>query len=1124
MPVQSAYPSGPRAGGLATKEQPPKNKLLRILYELERATLSPIAGIAEELKFQEEHPSAKDTNLIKAAIDGYKKHKTFNDVVDDPWLAFAMNVGFDPITWVPGAAYVKLGKGFAKYSKLAKGWELAQDVSAVRKTTEIIGKGTEFLGKRFVAGHMGRKFNPKQVQEAMDEYLREYAKFTQKYGEIPELRMYQMVPRIEDQVKLQSLISQTAPGRNLIDSMQNVPKKVVDEYLASPDNVKLAYRYAIDHIKEMEKHIKSYNYVAYDTMQKFTNQFGYHLPLHLRGSIEDVAMNTHVNYLLAAAKEHGIDYQELAKLSPNLTNHYKPLGGVALKAKTMKEFKKQTIELAKKGRGAKLGGKLQAKNPELFAQARVAEELLEDQAIRTVQQYARQLADDGVEDIAGEMARKIQNKRQHIHLKAAVARLTHKKIKYRPVIKKNEQYVLADLVSEKHIFPKTSDMVELLTRRPKTEYKTLNEFYTKSRSIIRGLEMPLEDAIKASPPPGIGLGGINVARLNRDAIEGVRRMDPTGRAYIDHVFQSMKSKPGFSFKSKVREQLIADRKIGPNDIVSTGDVARMAGLHAELEAGKLLGIQGRALGAAMARDNYIKRMFKVLDDQGFLFTPDDFATPAGQINVANRLTKNLGEKKAKRHLLGEFVEIKHKAFFNEKTGEYFRVPKIMAADIEQVLKVTGTPEFTTGFMKHMAKALGIWKAHTLSIFPQYHIRNFISNVYNNYLAGFGSNPLYIKRDFEFYRKAVTLQRRYAQRFKDTVNLTDEEIRIFKELEENSILGGFYQGEIGAIRRQSATLKNMLHPRIIWRPKDNFWVQHGFHYGRQIEDNARIAHYLWARSGKGLSAKEAAKSVRKYLFDYQRGLTGFETKYFRNFLFPFYSWTRFNLPLQLEVLLTNPGRLSRVYKGINAIEETFGGPDPDETFMAEWMQKAMNVRWRYNKDKKTYEYFLLDNWLPSADINKVLSLPILRDTLVGMTSPGIKLPIEIFFNHDLFRKREISEYPGQFKEIHYTKTKSIKVSAAINHLLRSIRLINDVDRFLMMQSEISPYGATARFILGKSYPYSAEKQKPWWIRSTNARIADLKGHLREQTKKNNMGEVRKIEKKIKAMEEVRDYYK
>ena len=82
------------------------------------------------------------------------------------------------------------------------------------------------------------------------------------------------------------------------------------------------------------------------------------------------------------------------------------------------------------------------------------------------------------------------------------------------------------------------------------------------------------------------------------------------------------------------------------------------------------------------------------------------------------------------------------------------------------------------------------------------------------------------------------------------------------------------------------------------------------FGDAIENNSKIAHFI-AKRESGLSNTEAAKSVRKYLFDYG-DLTDFERKTMRTIL-PFYTWMRKNMPLQVQAMFEDPGRYAKIPK-------------------------------------------------------------------------------------------------------------------------------------------------------------------------------------------------------------------
>jgi len=88
----------------------------------------------------------------------------------------------------------------------------------------------------------------------------------------------------------------------------------------------------------------------------------------------------------------------------------------------------------------------------------------------------------------------------------------------------------------------------------------------------------------------------------------------------------------------------------------------------------------------------------------------------------------------------------------------------------------------------------------------------------------------------------------------------------------------------------------------------------------------------AYRGLGLGMEDAARGaamqVKKFLFDYtDEGLTEFEREGMKRIM-PFYSWTRNNLPLQLEQLLKQPGKYAAVEK-VRKGHEYALGPSPDE---------------------------------------------------------------------------------------------------------------------------------------------------------------------------------------------------
>jgi hypothetical protein len=252
--------------------------------------------------------------------------------------------------------------------------------------------------------------------------------------------------------------------------------------------------------------------------------------------------------------------------------------------------------------------------------------------------------------------------------------------------------------------------------------------------------------------------------------------------------------------------------------------------------------------------------------------------------------------------------------------------------------------------------------------------------------------------------------------------------------------------------------------------------------------------------------------------------------FRDFLAPFYAWTRFNLPLQVEALAMKPGRFAVLPKGMRLfddvgayLQDESGTPTPSEMFMADWMKRATKIRFRYNEKTGAHEYFILDNWIPSADLNKLTDIKEFRNMITSLLSPGVKLPIEILYNYNLYRKKKIRVYPGQ-----RGKLIGVKLPPELEHPARSIRLLNEADKmyeaFIAQKGEVSKAEAVARGLVGKVYPYRPDRQKKWWVWQMNKRIGELRGMQRYAEKRGWTDQAGVLEGLIEEIAAERDYYK
>jgi hypothetical protein len=315
------------------------------------------------------------------------------------------------------------------------------------------------------------------------------------------------------------------------------------------------------------------------------------------------------------------------------------------------------------------------------------------------------------------------------------------------------------------------------------------------------------------------------------------------------------------------------------------------------------------------------------------------------------------------------------------------------------------------------------------------------------------------------------------------------------------------------------------------PEKNIAIQAGFNAGRFLENHARMSFYMWNKEVKGLSALEAANRVDHVLFNYKTGLTPFENKWFRNGLVPFWAWTKFNVPLQFEMLAKYPWKYQMMYKGKQIIENRFAGPQPEEEYMQEWLRTSTNLRWKYHRDTGTYDYFLWDSWWSGADVNKLLSYPIMRDTILGSITPFLKVPVELYFNKDFYRKKDINEFKGSLSGvkgltggIHIPGGKEIPMPPEIEHVLRSLRYVSKMDAIFGGIEDQTTEGRIARAVIGRSYPYNPAKQKKRWLHDRSLQLSSLKYLEKKAIREGDREKAQRLHEAVVEMDRIIKQFK
>ena len=387
-----------------------------------------------------------------------------------------------------------------------------------------------------------------------------------------------------------------------------------------------------------------------------------------------------------------------------------------------------------------------------------------------------------------------------------------------------------------------------------------------------------------------------------------------------------------------------------------------------------------------------------------------------------------------------------------------------------------------------------WKRWTLGVFPAYHTRNMAGNIWNNSLAGV-RNPLR-------YKDAYEIQRGFNGTLKTATGSIDYK-DIYEMARDRGVLGrGFYGGDI-----PSAIDDALMKGKWLTVGSNNKLVRGGMKVGRAIEENARLAHFV-DKLSKGMSPDDAARSVKKFLFDYTE-LTPTEQNVFKRVM-PFYQWSRKNIPLQLEMFVRRPGQQMIPIKFKHEMERlTAGDRPPPEANISEFLTGDYAIRVGGRTQEGTWPYAPIAGYLPWGDLPRWVNSP--AETFAYMVSPLIKEPIQQIVNYDLFFRRKIAHpdleqafmYPTGNQD--FVRFMGARLSPRAAHVLRNIRLLSTIDRANPFNvfgedrigvRELSPGQKAAQYILGiRNYNQDELKGLVYGLVKEKRRIEDLNKDLK-----------------------------
>lgn len=440
------------------------------------------------------------------------------------------------------------------------------------------------------------------------------------------------------------------------------------------------------------------------------------------------------------------------------------------------------------------------------------------------------------------------------------------------------------------------------------------------------------------------------------------------------------------------------------------------------------------------------------------------------------------------------------------------------------------PEYLRKAVKMFDSVQNIWKAQALVSFS-YHVRNVAGNLWNNFLADVQPASYALAGELQKFDKTGKLSQPSLWLLKKAGYSADDLPKLVDDMARHGVINtGETSSDIARAVSQDIG-KTSINPF-----SQRFALYRGNRaVGTLVEDNAKIAHFLSKRA-EGYGVKEAAQSVKKYLFDYN-DLTGVEKGLFKRIM-PFYTWTSKNIPLQIQQFIENPGKFSKIGIAKKDIEQTV--EQPNEKYLSNYISENAPIRVRKDSEGNT-QYFLLGQWLPATAAFNFLSRPL--ENSIGMASPVAKLPLETalnkssFFQNTLGEYQDLKSYPGQ--KASYV---GLDLDPRTVNALRTIRLLNEIDKVNpagifggknkpsiwqdtfsnasnqrggRYTPESSQMDRVGNMFYGKMSNYNPENAKYFYDKDTQTKVAEFDAEI-SRAKKNN--QLQLAEKLIKQRNE------
>lgn len=437
-----------------------------------------------------------------------------------------------------------------------------------------------------------------------------------------------------------------------------------------------------------------------------------------------------------------------------------------------------------------------------------------------------------------------------------------------------------------------------------------------------------------------------------------------------------------------------------------------------------------------------------------ILTNADSTIPRGFKQLNSDEVRSLSNKLSKMSSELGLKDMEDIAKYVKNNGGKMAINK----DILRLVEIGTDQKQAKGLVRLYDQYLNFFKRNKV-LSPSFQINNLLGNSSNMFLAGI--NPT---KQAELFPEALNIMNKSDDLMRKAANgieLTTKEQKML------DIWNGFIDAGFGNADSLTAmqladmpeSLKKYFTGEKELKNVKDFLVD-GLPYlnnkmNNTMDTMARLATYIEGyRNPKfldKLGVADAGEAVRKILFD-PTEMTDFERNVMKRIM-PFYTFTKKNLAFQFDNLSKNGSQYSKLIRGYDRLLDA--ATDNNSENVSDWLKDNLYIP--IPSIGKDGSYKVIRGSLPFGNIIDTLENPM--SSFVNLSSPAIRMPIEIANNMNSFTGREIEKFPGQMstsipgmtKKQEYLLGNLTGLDVPIKNVTRAYEGIQQT-----MQGEASPF--------------------------------------------------------------------